>query len=191
MKNSILIFAAVLFSLAAKAQFNVCNVEIKEVSVSGPVSFGSDGLDTSEACIQLSGTADLCNDEGETIASGLTLTLASSGCNKSKSLEGNSVGSNELFIPFELLGEQPALAGEDVPIVYPNPSTDGFTLKTKRNLSTENVKVFDFNGNLIQTTISKSNDEGYKVNLPNAKSGNYFLQFVDGETKFSQQIIIK
>jgi hypothetical protein len=191
MKNFIYFIVAMFVTATASAQFNVCNVEITNVSVSGSVGFGEGGLDTSEACIEISGTADLCNSDGETIASGLTLTLSSGGCDKSELLQGKSMSSGEIFMPFELLGEQPQMAGTDIPIVYPNPSSQGFTLKTKREINSDQIKVYDFKGNVVSADVTRDTNEGYKISLKNNLKGNYILKFVDGETNFSQQLIVK
>ncbi|WP_431133473.1 T9SS type A sorting domain-containing protein [Psychroserpens mesophilus] len=191
MKNLLLIIAFIFISNATKGQsVNICNVLITEVSITGEVGFGGNGLDTTKACITISGTADICDDNGKVIGKGLTLTLESDGCNQNRMSDASS-SPNELFLPLELLGEAPEFQGKEIPVVYPNPTNGIFTLKTKTLNLKESLTINSLtSGKKINAKISTT-DKGYTVDLTDYPSGIYVLKYNKDGFEFSQKIIKK
>jgi hypothetical protein len=63
--------------------------------------------------------------------------------------------------------------------------------KTKREINSDQIKVYDFKGNVVSADVTRDTNEGYKISLKNNLKGNYILKFVDEETNFSQQLIVK
>jgi hypothetical protein len=70
--------------------------------------------------------------------------------------------------------------------VYPNPSTDQFTVKGDL---LDNVKVFDAIGNLVLNTTAKGGS--VKVNTTAFKSGLYFVQATSGNGVSTKSVVVK
>lgn len=191
MKNLLLIFTFLFISNITKGQsVNICNVQITKVSITGQVGFGGNGLDTTKACITISGTADICDGNGKVIGKGLTLTLESDGCNQNR-ISDTSSSPNELFVPLELLGEAPEFQDKEIPIVYPNPTNGIFTLKTKTLNLRESMTINSLSsGKKLNAKISTT-DKGYTIDLTDYPSGIYVLKYTKDGFEFSQKIIKK
>ena len=188
MKKTItLLFLLVALSLNAQ-DYNLCNLTLTNVSVSGSVTIGENGLDLSKACITLTGTSDICDSEGKVLSTGLTVTVQSSACKKDRMPEAG-MSSDKIFIPFELLGETPAFEGEEIPLVYPNPSKNTFTLKTTKLDLKDSIKIISIsNGKIINAEIVKV-DNGYNINMIKYPNGIYLLTYTKDGMEFSQKII--
>jgi len=188
MKNTISILL-LLIGLNLNAQeLSLCNVSITNISVTGEVGFGTNGMDFSNTCITITGTSDICDDGGKVIGSGLTLTLESSGCHD-KRVSGLGMSQDQMFIPFELLGEAPEFEGKEIPIVYPNPSKGIYTLKTKVEGLKDVIKLVSISsGKKIDVMPTKIN-KGYNIDLSNYPDGIYLLTYKKDGQEFSQKII--
>jgi|GEM_PF-4623084 len=191
MKKLILIFAFLFICNVTKGQsVSICNVQVTDLSISGEVGFGENGLDTTKACITISGTADICDGNGKVIGKGLTLTLKSDGCNQNRMSDASS-SPNELFMPLELLGEAPEFQGKEIPIVYPNPTNGIFTLKTKTLNLRESMTIISLSsGKKLNAKIAIT-DKGYTIDLTDYPSGTYVLKYTKDGFEFSQKIIKK
>lgn len=67
--------------------------------------------------------------------------------------------------------------------IYPNPSTGIFTISTE---NTFKLDIFDISGKLINTqTINGTTSIEIKI------AGMYFLRFTDGNSTYSQRVIVK
>lgn len=191
MKKTIILFTLFLISAITKVQSqNLCNMVVTSVNITGNVSLTENGLNYSEACITITGTADLCDDNGKILASGLTLTVQSEGCKRGR-MSNTGTSPDNLFIPFELLGDVPEFEGREIPMVYPNPNNGIFTLKTKTINLKEHISIVSLSsGEKISAAITTS-DKGYSIDLSNYPSGIYVLTFSKDGLDFSQKIIKK
>ena len=188
MKKTILLFFLAHAIYSNAQDFSLCNLTITSISVSGPVSFDENGLDTSNACITLTGTADLCDRNNKVISTGLTVTVESPGCAENR-LSDVGMSSNNLIIPFELLGESEAFNGKEVPIVFPNPSNGIFTLKTKNPELERAIRIVSASRGIeLIATISNA-ENGYTIDLSNYPSGVYIISYDLNGQSFSQKVI--
>ncbi|MEH6534872.1 MAG: T9SS type A sorting domain-containing protein [Psychroserpens sp.] len=188
MKKAITLFF-LLIGLSLNAQeFSMCNLTITSVSISGDVSFGAKGLDLSKACITLTGTSDICDSNGKVVSSGLTVTVTSSACSEDR-MAGSGMSGDKIFIPFELLGETPKFEGQEIPLVYPNPSKGKFTLKTSKQNLKDSIKIISIsNGKTVNASLIKVNN-GYSIDLTRYPHGIYLLTYNKDGQEFSQKII--
>ena len=191
MKNLIL-FCVLLISGMSFGQLipklSLCNVNVSEISVSGNLSFTDGSWDASEACVTVTMSYDLCDQNGNTFASGFSATSQSSGCAKSRSSE--STNQDGIYVPVGILGD--IEVGDDIkiPMVYPNPSSNVFTLSTVDNLKSSDVLIYNLNGRKISANVNSVSD-GISIDLSDQKAGNYIVKFSINGTSFTQQIIKK
>lgn len=192
MKNLILVVTFLFISSIARAQsVSICNVNITDLSVNGEVGLTNTGLDTSKMCITLTGTADLCDENGKVIGSGLTLTLESSGCNRENRTGAVGSSPDKLFLPLELLGDAPEFQGKEIPLVFPNPNNGIFTLKTKTPNLSDNISIVSLsNGKKVNANIV-STEKGYNIDLTGHPSGVYVVTYNKNGLTFTQKIIKK
>tara|TARA_R110002074_G_scaffold360167_1_gene532825 strand:+ start:151 stop:684 length:534 start_codon:yes stop_codon:yes gene_type:complete len=169
-------------------KLSLCNVNVSEISVSGNLSFTDGSWDASEACVTVTMSYDLCDQNGNTFASGFSATSQSSGCAKSRSSE--STNQDGIYVPVGILGD--IEVGDDIkiPMVYPNPSSNVFTLSTVDNLKSSDVLIYNLNGRKISANVNSVSD-GISIDLSDQKAGNYIVKFSINGTSFTQQIIKK
>lgn len=81
------------------------------------------------------------------------------------------------------------LALADVMEVYPNPSTGSFQLRMKDNMVAVGLEaqLYDFSGKCIDTRVLESNGLSYN----GLASGVYFLKVNDGETSYTQKVVVR
>lgn len=179
-----------LFSSFSYAQLipelSVCHSQISEISISGSVSFVDGHWDASEACVQVTMTYDLCDQNGNTFASGFTSTSSSSACGQ-KSLP---LGSRSMAVPVGLLGDIKIDEQPEIPMIYPNPSSGDFTLTGKKDLNINDIQIFDMNGEKVNGNLYKT-EEGFQINLNENKPGTYIVKFNKDGLSFTQQIVKK
>jgi hypothetical protein len=76
-------------------------------------------------------------------------------------------------------------SNEENILLFPNPSTDGFMYLNK-NLTNENVVIYDMLGNNIKSFLINGN----KIDLTDLQNGIYFIQISNNRSYFKQKIII-
>jgi len=75
--------------------------------------------------------------------------------------------------------------------VFPNPSSESFTISFNTNSSPNNYKLFDLSGRLIdQTLLGSHSSSNRTISLKNVASGTYIIQvqFNDGSMAFERLV---
>ena len=73
--------------------------------------------------------------------------------------------------------------------IYPNPAKDHFYVKSsKNNLKKVNARIYDVSGRLVSSQKVNVNEP---VNVQDLSDGNYFLQIVGSEIRYSSKLTIK
>lgn len=188
MKNLLFALAFMLVKTFAFGQFSICNTQVTSVEVSNAGFSFTDGADFSKACIKITGTHDICNSDGDIVASGFTFTSTNVNCkNEAKSI---SNGSNNFPLPVELLGTSNVLRGKDIPVMYPNPNNGQFHLKTNQEINLKSFNIYNENGTKVKFEV-REDDNGYIFNLNDLQAGRYFVKFENDGISNTQQIIVK
>ncbi len=191
MKN-IILFCTLLISSMSFSQLipklSLCNVNVSEISISGEMSFTDGSWDASNACVTVTMSYDICDQNGNTFASGFSATSQSSGCAKSRSSDGSN--QDGLYVPVGILGDVELGGDTKIPVVYPNPSSNVFTLSSVENLKSSDVKIYNLNGRKVSANVNSVTD-GMSIDLSDQKAGTYIVKFSIDGTSFTQQIIKK
>lgn len=66
-------------------------------------------------------------------------------------------------------------------IIYPNPTHSSFTLETGKNISLEDIQVFNLLGQEVEVHYSNLQEKKVEVNLTGNLAGVYFVRFNTGE----------
>ncbi|MFW5886113.1 MAG: T9SS type A sorting domain-containing protein, partial [Bacteroidota bacterium] len=74
-------------------------------------------------------------------------------------------------------------------VVYPNPNSGEFTVEFRNFEGETRVMLFNSIGQLVHDELTT--DREIRMNVPNAKSGMYFIKAVNGSRQFSQKIVVK
>ncbi|MEY8849910.1 T9SS type A sorting domain-containing protein [Psychroserpens sp. XS_ASV72] len=193
MKNIITVLI-LLIGVHLNAQgVSICNVRILSISASGSIGYSQEGeeqgFDFSKICVTVVGTANLCDENGQVIGGQLTLTLQSQGCN-SERLADEGMSMDNLFMPLELLGDAPTFEGQDIALVFPNPSKGLFTLKTKKDNLERKISLISLvDGRPLKNAVIQKSDKGYVIDLSAYPDGMYLVTYEEDNQKFSQKII--
>lgn len=71
--------------------------------------------------------------------------------------------------------------------VFPNPFTDGFTLRLSQPVDRADISLYDMAGRKVHGQIATGND--ITVNLPQLAPGLYTISFDDGKTRHMARIV--
>jgi extracellular elastinolytic metalloproteinase len=74
--------------------------------------------------------------------------------------------------------------------IYPNPAKDNFILQINKNIKNIEINIFNVFGEKIFIE-SNSNISSKRIYLNNVPDGIYFVICSDGNTQFSQKLIIQ
>jgi hypothetical protein len=166
---------------------------MEDISIKGEIKYIEGHIDLSSACITMTGSADLCDTEGNTVVSNMSVTIKSEGCNKSKANKNITVKNNgkDLFIPFIDSNNQPDLSDLNFPVIYPNPTAKSLNLKTDRILHKNNISISNIKGKHFNNFKFNKSNNGYSIDISNLKKGIYIISFIDksDDFRFTQKII--
>lgn len=74
--------------------------------------------------------------------------------------------------------------------IFPNPSSDIFTLETENPISNANITIADLNGRIVHKSKAENLDNN-TIDLNNLSNGIYILNIENKDYKYSQKIIKK
>lgn len=192
MIKKITILMLIIVSININAQprtpkFVMCNVVFTSITISGPMSIENGNMDLNDACVTFTISFDLCNPDGSVMAGGFNGSVQSSGCSAHNQAK-TQITMEELELLSNLSFDNDSSSSIDLPIVYPNPSKDIFTLMGTENLNSSEIKIFNNNGDLVNGYIKTSGKE-FQIDLSLQPKGNYFIVFEKDGTSFKQQLI--